>query len=33
MASTEGGFLGFGGTRLSDPEKALIEQIKTALRA
>ena len=33
MASTEGGFLGFGGTRLSDPEKALIEQIKTAVQS
>ena len=33
MASTEGGFLGFGGTRLSDEEKTLIEQIRTALRA
>ncbi len=33
MASTEGGFLGFGGTRLSDAEKTLIEQIKVALRA
>lgn len=33
MASTEGGFLGFGGTRLSDAEKSLIEQIRMALRA
>ena len=33
MASTEGGFLGFGGTRLSDAEKSLIDQLKTALRA
>ena len=33
MAATEGGFLGFGGTRLSDAEKSLIEQIKVALRA
>ena len=33
MAATEGGFLGFGGTRLSDAEKALIEQIKRALQA
>ena len=33
MASTEGGFLGFGGTRLSDDEKAIIAQIKTALGA
>lgn len=33
MASTEGGFLGFGGTRLSEAEQTLIEQIKTALRA
>ena len=33
MASTEGGFLGFGGTRLSDAEKSLIEQLRTALRA
>ena len=32
MASTEGGFLGFGGTRLSDAEKSLIDQLKTALR-
>lgn len=33
MASTEGGFLGFGGTRLSDAEKQLIEQIQAALAA
>lgn len=33
MASTEGGFLGFGGTCLSEAEKTLIEQIKVALRA
>ena len=33
MASTEGGFLGFGGTRLSDAETSLIDQLKTALRA
>ena len=33
MASTEGGFIGFGGTRLSDAEKSLIDQLKTALRA
>lgn len=33
MASTEGGFLGFGGTRLSDAEKDVIAQIKTALGA
>ncbi len=33
MASTEGGFLGFGGTRLSEAEQTLIEQIRTALRA
>ena len=33
MASTEGGFLGFGGTRLSDSEKSLIEQIRQALGA
>lgn len=32
-ASTEGGFLGFGGTRLSDAEKAIIDQIRAALRA
>ena len=33
MASTEGGFLGFGGTRLSDAEKTLIAQIREALKA
>ncbi len=33
MASTEGGFLGFGGTRLSDDEKNVIAQIKSALGA
>ena len=33
MASTEGGFLGFGGTRLSDAEKSLIAQIREALKA
>jgi hypothetical protein len=31
QAATEGGFLGFGGERLSAPEKALLEQIRTAL--
>ena len=30
-ASTEGGFLGFGGERLSAPEKALLTQIHEAL--
>jgi hypothetical protein len=30
-AATEGGFLGFGGERLSAPEKALLEQIRAAL--
>jgi hypothetical protein len=33
MASTEGGFLGFGGTRLSDEEKTVIAQVKAALGA
>ena len=31
MASTEGGFLGFGGERLSADEKAVIEEIRAAL--
>ena len=30
-ASKEGGFLGFGGTRVNDAEKAVIEQIKAAI--
>jgi hypothetical protein len=30
-AATEGGFLGFGGERLSAPEKALLDQLRTAL--
>ena len=33
MASTEGGFMGFGGTRLSDAEKALVAAIRSALGA
>ncbi len=33
QASTEGGFLGIGGTRLSDAEKRLIEEIRSALAA
>ena len=33
MAATEGGFLGFGGTRLSEAEQALIAQLREALRA
>lgn len=33
MASTEGGFLGFGGTRLSEDEKTVIAQIQAALGA
>ncbi len=32
-ASTEGGFLGFGGTRLSDDEKKIIADLRTALGA
>jgi hypothetical protein len=32
-ASTEGGFLGFGGVRVSDAEKATLAEIETALRA
>ena len=30
-ASTEGGFLGFGGVKVSEHEKATLDQIKTAL--
>lgn len=30
-ASKEGGFLGFGGTRISDNERAAIDQIKAAI--
>ena len=30
-AATEGGFLGFGGERLSDNERKLLGEIKTAL--
>ena len=33
MAATEGGFLGFGGTRLSEAEQALIAQLRAALGA
>ena len=33
QASTEGGFLGIGGTRLSDAETKLIEEIRGALGA
>ena len=33
MASTEGGFLGFGGTRLSDDEKKVIAELRGALGA
>jgi len=33
QAATEGGFLGFGGTRLSEAEQALIAQLREALRA
>ena len=33
MAATEGGFLGFGGTRLSEAEQALIAQLREALGA
>ena len=31
MAATEGGFLGFGGERLSASERELLEKLKTAL--
>lgn len=31
QASTEGGFLGFGGERLSESEKKLIGEVQTAL--
>jgi hypothetical protein len=31
-ASTEGGFLGFGGVRVSDAEKATLAEISSALR-
>jgi len=30
-ASTEGGFLGFGGVRVSDAEKATLTEISSAL--
>ena len=33
QASTEGGFLGIGGTRLSDAETKLLEEIRGALGA
>ena len=33
QAATEGGFLGFGGTRLSEAEQTLIAQLREALRA
>jgi hypothetical protein len=29
-ASKEGGFLGFGGVRVSDKEQAFIAEVKTA---
>jgi hypothetical protein len=32
-ASTEGGFLGFGGVAVSDAEKASLEDVAKALRA
>ena len=32
-ASTEGGFLGFGGVQVSDAEKATLKEISDALRA
>jgi hypothetical protein len=32
-ASSEGGFLGFGGVKVSDAEKASIEDVARALRA
>lgn len=33
MASSEGGFLGFGGERFSAGEKQLLEELQTAFRA
>jgi hypothetical protein len=30
-AAKEGGFLGFGGTRVSEPEQAFLTELKTAL--
>ena len=33
MAATEGGFLGFGGTRLSEAERQLIDELRVALGA
>ncbi|HMT58440.1 MAG TPA: hypothetical protein PKC71_10540 [Ottowia sp.] len=33
QAATEGGFLGFGGTRLSEAEQTLIAQLREALGA
>ena len=33
MAATEGGFLGFGGARLSDAERRLIDELRAALGA
>ena len=33
MAATEGGFLGFGGTRLSDDEQKVIAELRGALGA
>jgi hypothetical protein len=33
MASTEGGFLGFGGERLSGGEKQLLGELESALDA
>lgn len=31
QAATEGGFLGFGGERLSEPERKLLAELKSAL--
>jgi hypothetical protein len=33
MAATEGGFLGFGGERLSEGEKKILAELKSALGA
>ena len=32
-ASSEGGFLGFGGVKVTDAEKASIEEVAQALRS
>jgi hypothetical protein len=32
QAATEGGFLGIGGTRVSDTERAALEELRTQLR-